>query len=235
MVDFANFDTRHYPTLAVREGYEAWAPTYEATVLDLMDLRLLGRLKGVDWPGVRRAVDLACGTGRGGSWLKAQGVGEIDGVDFTPAMLALARTRGVYGRLLEGDVAAGRPSGRDLRSGDHAAGGRASGRSCPCLSRGRAPDLGGRPLRPGRLPPVVPDVRRPDAFRPRAGRPGRHREPRPPLCRPRPAPPMPRAGGWRSWRRASSTTPGSRPSPKWERHRDRPISFAFVWEKRGPV
>ena len=114
MVDFARFDTRHYPTLGVREGYEAWADTYESTVLDLMDLRLLERLKSVDWPGVRRAVDLACGTGRCGAWLKANGVGDMDGVDFTPAMLAGARARGVYVRLLEGDVAA-----VDLPGGDY--------------------------------------------------------------------------------------------------------------------
>jgi SAM-dependent methyltransferase len=106
MVDFTRFDTRNYPTLPVRDGYEAWAETYEATVLDLMDLRLLGRLQTVDWPNVRRALDLACGTGRGGAWLKAQGVSDVDGVDFAPAMLARASERGVYGRLLEGDVSA---------------------------------------------------------------------------------------------------------------------------------
>ena len=106
MVDFAHFDARHYPTLPVREGYEAWARTYEATVLDLMDLRLLGRLTCLDWPKLRRAVDLACGTGRGGAWLKARGIGAVDGVDFTPAMLAQAKARHVYDRLIEGDVAA---------------------------------------------------------------------------------------------------------------------------------
>ena len=106
MADFSRFDTRHYPTLPVREGYSAWAETYEATVLDLMDLRLLGRLRTVEWPKVRRALDLACGTGRGGAWLKARGVAEVDGVDFTPAMLARARDRDVYDRLMEGDVAA---------------------------------------------------------------------------------------------------------------------------------
>lgn len=106
MVAFSRFDARHYPTLPVRDGYEAWAETYEATVLDLMDLRLLGRLGTIDWPNVRRALDLACGTGRGGAWLKARGVSDVDGVDFTPAMLARARDRGVYERLLEGDVSA---------------------------------------------------------------------------------------------------------------------------------
>jgi SAM-dependent methyltransferase len=63
-MDFAPFDTRRYPTLPVRDGYGEWAVNYEDTVLDLMDLRLLDRLREVDWRRVRRAADLACGTGR---------------------------------------------------------------------------------------------------------------------------------------------------------------------------
>ena len=106
MPDFARFDTRHYPTLGVRDGYTAWAETYEATVLDLMDLRLLERLQTVDWPSVRQALDLACGTGRGGVWLRVHGVARLDGLDFTPAMLDRARAKGVYDRLTLGDVAA---------------------------------------------------------------------------------------------------------------------------------
>ncbi len=112
MVDFSRFDARHYPTLGVREGYQAWAATYEATVSDLMDQRLLERLMTVDWAGVEAAADLACGTGRGGTWLKAKGVRRIDGVDFTEAMLEKARARGVYDRLLLGDATAS-----DLPSG----------------------------------------------------------------------------------------------------------------------
>jgi len=43
--DFATFDQRGYPTVSAREGYGAWQPTYEDTVLDLMDLSLLDRLE----------------------------------------------------------------------------------------------------------------------------------------------------------------------------------------------
>jgi SAM-dependent methyltransferase len=112
MADFARFDTRHYPTLPVREGYAAWAETYEATVLDLMDLRLMARLTSVDWAGVGRALDLACGTGRGGVWLKARGVASVEGVDFTPAMLERAKGKGAYDRLTVADATAtGLPDG----------------------------------------------------------------------------------------------------------------------------
>jgi len=83
-MEFKPFDARNYPTLDVREGYAAWAPTYESTVLDLMDIRLLERLGSVDWTARTCAVDLACGTGRTGSWLKSRGVKRVEGVDFTP-------------------------------------------------------------------------------------------------------------------------------------------------------
>jgi len=106
MAEFSRFDRRYYPTLGVREGYAAWAPTYEATVSDLMDLRLLARLTSIAWDKIERAIDLACGTGRGGSWLKDQGVKHVDGVDFTEAMLAKARTRGAYDELRLGDATA---------------------------------------------------------------------------------------------------------------------------------
>jgi hypothetical protein len=39
-MDFSHFDNRGYPMLSVRDGYSAWADTYEVTVLDLMDLRV---------------------------------------------------------------------------------------------------------------------------------------------------------------------------------------------------
>ena len=112
MAEFARFDTRHYPTLPVQEGYAAWAETYEDTVLDLMDLRLLERLRTVDWSSAGRAADLACGTGRGGVWLSGRGVAHIDGIDLTPQMLERARAKGVYETLACGDVGAtGLPAG----------------------------------------------------------------------------------------------------------------------------
>ena len=72
-MDFRPFDSRGYPTVDVAAGYGEWAATYEETVVDLLDLRLLQRLGSVDWPGCRRAADLACGTGRTGAWLKQAG------------------------------------------------------------------------------------------------------------------------------------------------------------------
>ena len=103
-MDFAPFDRRRYPTLSVRDGYREWAPTYEGVVQDEMDLRLLARVGTVDWAGAGRAIDLACGTGRIGAWLRAQGVQDVDGLDCTPEMLARAEGKGVYSRLTQADM-----------------------------------------------------------------------------------------------------------------------------------
>jgi len=103
MASFSPFDTRRYRTVDPREGYDRWAATYEDTVEDAMDVALLDRLD-LDWGSVGRAADLGCGTGRTGSWLAGRGVGEIDGVDLSPAMLEAARARSVYSSLREGEV-----------------------------------------------------------------------------------------------------------------------------------
>lgn len=104
-MEISKFDQRRYPTLAVEAGYAEWAGAYEDSVLDLMDLRLLGRLTSVPWGRAQRAADLACGTGRIGVWLARQGVATIDGIDLTEAMLDLARAKGVYARLERADLA----------------------------------------------------------------------------------------------------------------------------------
>ena len=106
MLEFARFDRRRYPTVSVQEGYRDWRASYETTVEDDMDVALLTAIESVPWGSVRRAVDLGCGTGRTGAWLRARGVGSVAGVDVTPEMLAAARARGIYARLDQADVRA---------------------------------------------------------------------------------------------------------------------------------
>jgi SAM-dependent methyltransferase len=103
MPSFSTFDSRGYRTVGPREGYDRWAATYQDTVEDAMDIALLERV-GVDWATVSTVADLGCGTGRTGAWLAAQGVGEIDGVDLSPGMLEAAGARGVHRSLREAEV-----------------------------------------------------------------------------------------------------------------------------------
>jgi SAM-dependent methyltransferase len=103
-VDHSLFDKRKYPIVGVREGYAQWVRTYEQTVQDEMDLRLLGRLRSVDWSAPRSVLDLACGTGRIAAWLKERCSAAVDGVDLTPEMLDVARRRGDYRTLHVADV-----------------------------------------------------------------------------------------------------------------------------------
>jgi SAM-dependent methyltransferase len=103
-MDYSSFDTRKYPVVPVKEGYKEWSNTYEETVHDQMDLKLLSRIKQIRWADIGRALDLACGTGRIGVWLKGQGVKQIDGVDITPEMLSKAKEKNVYASLLNADI-----------------------------------------------------------------------------------------------------------------------------------
>jgi SAM-dependent methyltransferase len=229
-VDFSLYDTRGYPILPVREGYAAWAPSYEATVLDLMDLRLAERLARVGWSEFAQALDLACGTGRMGRWLAGRGVPVIDGVDITPAMLERARGRGVYRTLLQADVVS-----VDLKDGSY-------GLVCQSLADEHLPDL--RPLyreahrlgRPGGTfvllgyHPWFLMTGMAAHFDQAPGRPvaiesyvhlfSDHVE-------------AAHAAGWRLQELKEALIDDARveAKPKWEVHRGRPISFGMVWRK----
>lgn len=102
-LEFSRYDRRGYRTVDVREGYRRWSATYDAQMSGDIDIALLERLAGVDWR-VDRAIDLACGTGRIGSWLADRGARRIDGVDVSDDMLGAARARGVYTDLVVADI-----------------------------------------------------------------------------------------------------------------------------------
>lgn len=103
-MDFSVFDKRRYPTVTARIGYGEWAREYDSTVATGLDQPLLEQLTSPVWNEFTSAADLACGTGRTGLWLALKGVRHIDGVDITPEMLKIAKTRHVYRTLLVGDV-----------------------------------------------------------------------------------------------------------------------------------
>src|SRR4051794_10128920 len=105
-MDHSRYDKRNYPIVDVQQGYGEWVRTYEDVVQDEMDLRLFERLQTVDWSTAEQILDLACGTGRIGAWLKARTSAALDGVDLTPEMLDVARGKGIYRALYNADVTA---------------------------------------------------------------------------------------------------------------------------------
>lgn len=103
-LEFKNYDQRRYQTVNVIEGYSSWSKSYEKGFDEALDMILLNRLLSVSWAEVREGVDLACGTGRTGQWLRSKGVQAIDGVDVTEAMLSQANGRGIYRELKHEDI-----------------------------------------------------------------------------------------------------------------------------------
>jgi SAM-dependent methyltransferase len=231
-VDFARFDARGYRTVGVREGYGGWVSSYEATVPDELDTALLERLSQVCWAEVRRAADLGCGTGRTGLWLRGRGVTSIDGVDLTAEMLAVARSRKIYDRLVEADVTStGLPTaGYDLIT--------------TCLVDEHLPDLrplyreawrlaapGGTHALVGYHPHFIISAGMPTHFKSSSGEQvaietyihllSDHVN-------------AALEAGWRlvEMRERVIDDAWLRLKPKWEAFRNQPISVAFVWRKR---
>jgi ubiquinone/menaquinone biosynthesis C-methylase UbiE len=90
--------------VSVAEGYARWAASYDRTPNPLLALEercLLPLLPNV---AGKRVLDLACGTGR---WLEkwlAAGPALGIGIDFSPAMLSVAREKtAIPGRLARAD------------------------------------------------------------------------------------------------------------------------------------
>lgn len=74
------------------DGYAKWADSYDAYPNGLIKIeepivrRFLGDVAG------KRVLDVGCGTGRHTSWLAQQGA-RVTGVDPSPEMLAIARSK----------------------------------------------------------------------------------------------------------------------------------------------
>jgi ubiquinone/menaquinone biosynthesis C-methylase UbiE len=103
---FAHYDRRSYKTVSVEEGYALWSRKYgDFYAYFDIDLFVRSPLLSARVPEAR-VVDLACGNGRIGKWVKTMGATSIVGVDRSAEMLAHAAERGVYERTILADVTA---------------------------------------------------------------------------------------------------------------------------------
>ncbi len=91
----------------LRARYDLWARDYDADITTGEDyhaphksVEALAGLVARD----REILDAGCGTGLVGLTMQAAGYGAIDGLDFSPGMLAEADRKGLYRRLLQADL-----------------------------------------------------------------------------------------------------------------------------------
>jgi SAM-dependent methyltransferase len=90
------------------EHYRDWAAHYDHDVFEVLGFTGTHRVADLLAEHVAdrgaSVVDLGCGTGVAGVRLAEHGFTAVDGVDISPDMLAVARERGVYRRLLVADL-----------------------------------------------------------------------------------------------------------------------------------
>jgi ubiquinone/menaquinone biosynthesis C-methylase UbiE len=86
-----------------KKAYENWAPTYDTDPNPHTALEYRPLLDSLAARRGEKVLDAACGTGRYTAALHAGGV-EVIGLDFSPAMLAVARLRLPSVRLIEADL-----------------------------------------------------------------------------------------------------------------------------------
>src|SRR5262249_46212650 len=76
--------------ISTKEGYDAWAPSYDSQLNQLLEIEQPIVRDILDGLPIGVALDAACGTGRHAAYLASLGHTVI-GVDSSPGMLALAR------------------------------------------------------------------------------------------------------------------------------------------------
>jgi len=88
--------------------YEAWAPDYESDLIEQYgycahEVAADALANACRKPDID-ILDLGCGTGLVGESLVARGFRTIDGFDASEGMLEQARAKGIYRRLIHGDI-----------------------------------------------------------------------------------------------------------------------------------
>lgn len=108
-------------TSQVKELYRNWATTYDADFVERMGYAMPRIVAAVFLRegGSGPVLDVGCGSGAVGMELAGH---RVDGLDLSPEMLAVALQKGVYTRLVEGDLLGVLPLDNDLYHGVISAG-----------------------------------------------------------------------------------------------------------------
>ena len=90
------------------EFYRKWAADYDSQMLDVLGYTSpasVAQLLAEHLPGRDAAIlDIGCGTGLTCRLLAEHGYRNLDGIDLSADMLAVARERGIYRHLLQADL-----------------------------------------------------------------------------------------------------------------------------------
>ncbi|MCY1126655.1 class I SAM-dependent methyltransferase [Frigidibacter sp. RF13] len=89
-----------------RRLYRDWAASYDGDFAAVQDYLLPAHVARhfANLGGQGPVLDVGAGTGLCAEGLARAGIGPIDGIDLSPDMLAIARAKALYARLLEADV-----------------------------------------------------------------------------------------------------------------------------------
>ena len=91
-----------------RDQYDQWATDYDRDLLNelgyVAHLRAAEIFARVVPARSAKVLDMGCGSGLVGKTLRELGYAHLDGADFSPKMLDLARQRGVYQNLRQHDI-----------------------------------------------------------------------------------------------------------------------------------
>lgn len=96
------------PSPFVEALFDDYADRFDKALVDKLGYRvpelLETAIRATGRTRFERAVDLGCGTGLMGERLRAL-CGDLEGIDLSTEMLRKAQARGVYDRLVKGDIA----------------------------------------------------------------------------------------------------------------------------------
>jgi len=86
--------------------YSDWAESYDETFAADMDYELPILIAAQYWhhKGEGPVLDVGAGTGLVGEMLERLGIAPADGLDLSPEMLGVAMSKGVYARVMVGDL-----------------------------------------------------------------------------------------------------------------------------------
>lgn len=100
---FAFYDKRNYNSLSVSEGYKLWSKTYSLIHFFDIDLLNFSSVVSKNISG-KEILDVGCGTGRIGSWIKQFSPSILYGIDISPDMLSIAKEQNIYTSLFNVDI-----------------------------------------------------------------------------------------------------------------------------------